>query len=290
VHAEYLRDAKAFNVELLGSGTLQLFHFAQETPGFEADFNLQHLERPTAETESSDLSLDELRRELERLPCCTTDADGRKSGDPLNLVMVGGFKTVLQALVRSGWHLTEPENGAAYWRTFKSFLFGKQYQSAPVSHLYAFGRSQDMALQKPRHTIKQRNHMRLWLTPYRLRGVPVWLGQISRDTGVRFTPHTWHLSTHKIAPDVDEARGYLVSDLLLSQVLDTIGWVKGVEVAEPENGRRNLTGDTYYTDGLRVVLVLSEELVDVRNIQRLDWELPPEPPLDVDALETLDGR
>jgi hypothetical protein len=194
---------------------------------------------------------------LEELPCCTTGPDGRKSGDPLNLVMVGGFKTVLQALVRAGWHLTEPEDTAAYWRTFKSFLFGKQYQSAPVSHLYAFGRSQDMALQKPRHTIKQRNHMRLWVSPYRLRGVPVWVGQISR---------------------------------LLSQVLDTVGWVKGVEVAEPENARKNLTGDHYYTDGLRVVLVLSEELVDVQNIQRLDWELPPEPPLDVDALETRHKR
>jgi hypothetical protein len=267
-----------------------LFHFAQETPGFEADFNMHHLDRLIADMEHQDLSLEELRQELERLPCCTTDDDGEKQGDPLNLVLIGDFKTVLQALVRSGWHLTEPEDAAAYWRTFKAYLLGKQYQSAPVSHLCAFGRSQDIALQKPRHTIKQRNHMRLWVTPYRLEGVPVWLGQISRDTGVRFTPHTWHLSTHKIAPDVDEARSYLVADLLLSQVLDTIGWVKGVEAADGTHARKNLTGDPYYTDGLRVVLFLSQDLVDVQDIQRLDWELPPQPPLDVEALEPLDKR
>jgi hypothetical protein len=51
VHAEYLRDAKAFNVELLGSGTLQLFHFAPETPGFEADFNVGSLEQLIADME-----------------------------------------------------------------------------------------------------------------------------------------------------------------------------------------------------------------------------------------------
>lgn len=288
VHTEYVRDAKSFNVELLGNGTLQLFHFAQETPGFEADFNVRHLDRMIADTEYQDLRLDQLREELELLPCCATDEDGKRQGDPLNLVLVGEFKTVLQALVRSGWRLTEPESSTAYWRIFKAFLLGKQYQNAPVSHLYAFGRSQDLAFQKPRHTIKQRNHMRLWLTPCRQEGVPVWLGQISRDTGVRFTPHTWHLSTHKIAPDVDEARSYLVADLLLSQVLDTIGWVKGVGAVEPQSSRKNLTGDPYHTDGLRVVLVLSEDLVDVESIQRLDWEVPPQPPLDVNALNELE--
>jgi hypothetical protein len=290
VYAGFVRDAKAFNVELLGRGTLQVFHFAQETPGFEADFNLRQVAQREAEMEARELTLEELRAELEGLPSCTTDAGGQKNGDPLNIVMIGSFKTVLQALVRCGWHLTEPEGTGVYWRTFKAFLFGKQYQSAPVSHLYALGRAQDVALQKPRHSIKQRNHMRLWLTPYRLQGKPVWLGQISRDTGVRFTPRMWHLSTHKIAPDVDEARAYLVSDLLLSQALDTVGWVKGVGATDANHARKNLTEDMYYSDGLRVVLLLSPELVDVQNIQRLDWELPPLPPIDVNALEKSRGK
>jgi hypothetical protein len=38
------------------------------------------------------------------------------------------------------------------------------------------------------------------------------------------------------------------------------------------------------------VLFLSQDLVDVQDIQRLDWELPPQPPLDVEALEPLDKR
>ena len=50
--------------------------------------------------------------------------------------------------------------------------------------------------------------------------------------------------------------------------------------------RKNLAGDPYHTDGLRVVLFLSRDPVEVRNIQRLDWEVPPQPPWDVAALET----
>jgi hypothetical protein len=288
VFAEYVRDAKAFNVELLGGDTLEIFHFSQEVPGFTADFNQIDLEHLYSEEARQDLGMEDLRRELEQLPGCTTSASGKKEGDPLNLVIIGSQRTVLQSLIRSGWHLSEQQGTAADWKTFRAFLFGNQYVTAPVSHLYALGRFQDLALQKARHSIKQRNHMRLWLTPFRFEGTPVWLGQISRDTGVRFTPHTWHLSTHKIAPDVDEARAYLVSDLFSTQALNAIGWVKGLDAADPDRPRKNLTGDPYYTDGLRAVLVLGDDLVDVRQIQRFDWELPPQPPLDWKALETYE--
>ena len=66
--------------------------------------------------------------------------------------------------------------------------------------------------QKPRHDIHERNHLRVWLTPLRLEGEPVWIGQISRDIGVRFTKKT--ITTHKIDPDVDEARDYVIDDLV----------------------------------------------------------------------------
>ncbi len=83
-----------------------------------------------------------------------------------------------------------------------------------MSALHVFGRSQDFALQKARQTINERLHLRLWLTPLRFQGKPVWIGQISRDIGVRFTPKTWNLTTHKIDPDVDDARDYLLDDLM----------------------------------------------------------------------------
>jgi hypothetical protein len=84
-------------------------------------------------------------------------------------------------------------------------LAGERYPYAPVSDLYMFGRAQDLALQKARDNVHQRNHLRLWLSPLRLDGKQVWVGQISRDIGSRVTIHTPTFTTHKIDPDVDEA-------------------------------------------------------------------------------------
>ena len=36
----------------------------------------------------------------------------------------------------------------------------------------------------------ERNHMRLWLAPIHYRGDDVYVGQISRDIGVKFSPKT----------------------------------------------------------------------------------------------------
>ena len=43
---------------------------------------------------------------------------------------------------------------------------------------------------------------------------PVWAGQVSRDIGIRFTPRTWYLTTHKIDPNVDDSREYIFGDLI----------------------------------------------------------------------------
>ena len=92
-----------------------------------------------------------------------------------------------------------------------------------MSDLYLFGRAQDLALQKARDNIHQRNHLRLWLSPMRYHGKQVWVGQISRDIGSRLTIHSPTFTTHKIDPDVDEARAALSEDMAYSQNLAKIG-------------------------------------------------------------------
>ncbi len=39
-----------------------------------------------------------------------------------------------------------------------AFLWGVEYRYSPVSPLYLFGRSQDLALQRIRHSINERLH------------------------------------------------------------------------------------------------------------------------------------
>src|SRR6202023_1477033 len=126
--------------------------------------------------------------------------------------------------------------------------------------------------QKARRTIHQRNHMRLWLSPYTYRSKPVWIGQISRDIGLRFSLRSAFLTTHKIDPQVDEARDYLVQDLLASESLEWLAYVKGVGPVSAEAPRENVTGDAYFTDGLRAVAAVSSSRVPADEVKYIDWE------------------
>jgi hypothetical protein len=262
--------AKAFAVELFGEQELRSFEFVQAVPGFEADFMRVEFEQLYSPDEMRDLELEGLRQYLEALPCCVWGGDQKTPGDPLNLVIVGEGLHLLATLVRQGWDLTETMRRDTIWRTVASSLFRSQYRTSPVSNLYLFGRPQDFALQKTRGSVDERNHLRLWLAPVTLQGRSVWVGQISRDIGVKLSSKT--LVTHKIDPVVDEARLYITLDVAASQTLQSIGHVKGVGYADPERPRFNYTNDPFYTDGLRVVLILGDARRTLDTIDYLPWE------------------
>ncbi len=232
------------------------FRFVSHVPGERWDFQRVDFATLYPESQVRDLDLPGLLAELEKLPCCAADKAGRPIADPLNLVLVGRRREVAFPLVQRGWNLTEPFDAQSAWKSVKAFLTGSAYRTSPVSPLYLFGRPQDAALQKPRNDIDRRNHLRVWLAPFTLQGRPVWIGQVSRDIGVRFTTRSWYLTTHKIDPDVDEDRDYLLQDLALSGYVSRAGFVAGVGAAPRTAPRHNLTGDPYYTDGKRLVVFL----------------------------------
>jgi len=269
---------KAIDVDLISRNSAKSFSFVVEDPGFRADFKLVDFDSLYTEYTYEDVvdieDEGELRRVLEALPCCTTNADGDAYGDPLNLVIVGDQNEIVPALVRRSWHATEITWSRAVMRTIRSFLFGERYRYSPISPLYAYGRHQDIGWQKARGSILERNHMRFWLSPIRFRGRKVWVGQISRDIGVKFTLKSPTISTHVIDPDVDEARRYFIEDLAYSQALARIGYVGGVGVSTEEDPRVNLVGDPFYTDGLRAVLFLESRPYSLSEIEYLDWENP----------------
>jgi hypothetical protein len=264
---------KHFNVDLIGEGNRFLsFTFFVSVPGLKADHQKVDFYTLYAENEFVSHDAESFREAMKSLPCCTTNKAGTEQGDPLNLVIIGKGEDMFRALIRAGWDETETIYGASAWKTSMSFLFGGRYRYSPISALHVFGRPQDIALQKARETIHERNHLRLWLAPMLFEGKLVWLGQISRDIGVRWTTKT--IMTHKIDPDVDETRDFLLQDLLYSQGVEKFGYVKGVGKAPIGVPRGNLTGDPYFTDGLRVVLWVSGEPVGFADVEFVEWEIP----------------
>ena len=267
---------KAMDVDLISHDNARSFTYILLDPSFKGDYTLVDFDTLYSNSEIIKIQEEEeLRRALQQLPCCTTNKKGRKQGDPLNLVLIGKQNDIFPAMIPRGWHGTEIVWSKAVWRTIKSFLSGSRYRYSPVSPLYVYQRRQDLAAQKARGTIHERNHLRLWMTPLRFRGNPVWIGQISRDIGVKFTLKSPTISTHVIDPDVDEARRYLLEDLAYSQALARFGYVKGVGQVSKDKPRLNLVGDPYYTDGLRAVMFFEPRPRTLEDLDFLfNWDLP----------------
>ncbi len=260
---------KAYNVDIIGDDWFHTFTFFVPVPGLRADhyhIDWANLYPPEEIKEVNALQLIVL---LEEQVCCTTDKKAQGSGDPVNLVVIGDLEEVYVAFIRAGWDETESITSGTSWKTMKSFISGGEYRYSPVSGLYVFGRPQDVAFQKARDNIHERNHLRLWLSPYRLEGKLVWMGQISRDIGVRWTKKT--ITTHKIDPDVDETREYLLEDLAYAQALKKFAYVGGVGEVSYSQPKGNLTGDPWFSDGNRLVLWVSSVPVDIDELEFVPW-------------------
>jgi hypothetical protein len=232
------------------------FFFTVPVPGIAADYLDRDFAsiRPAASVEAC--TVDTLVSRLEAMPPATMNAAQSRPGDPVNLVLIGDFETLLSGFA-ARWDESETITLATCWKTVRAFLWGSNYRYSPVSPLHLFGRDQDIALQRTRHSINERLHLRLWITPLAFEGKPVWVGQVSRDIGVRFTTKAWNLTTHRIDPNVDESRDYVIEDLMLAGRVEAAGYVGGVVACPHDAPHRNLTGDPYYTDGKRAVILLA---------------------------------
>ncbi len=262
---------KGFNVDLIGEDNrVRTFTFFISVPGLRVDHREVEWEKLYSKNEIVAYDEAGLKKALEDLPCCTTDRDPNKMGDPLNLVIIGHGEDVHHALIRSKWN--ETETASAVQKTSTAAKHPWQHRYEPVKPLYYAGRSQDAAFRKSRKAAGERNQIRLWLSPMTFDGMPVWVGQISRI----IRPRNLFKTSYIIEPNVDEARTYLIQDLLYSQGVAKFGYVKGVGVVPPAEPRKNLNNDYYFTDGYRIVLWLSSEPVSFTEVEFVEWEVPSE--------------
>jgi hypothetical protein len=270
VYANRADPSVMVNVDLIGREWSDSIGLVVPVPGTEAA-----QQRMAAlgglYTESDVVEIDDepaLRGALEELPCCAADPTGARSL-PLNLVVIGKLD----------------EWGPAF--------VGRSYRYAPASPWHAFGRMQDLSGRRISRWVAPQPHtLRLWLTPLRYQDQPIWVGQVSTGLGGRFAVSE---GTRRIEPDVDEARNDIVQDLLYSQALAKIGFIKGagsVSAAEPA---RTLDGSSYQTDGLRAVLMFGDKAVSLAEVDFFDWERLVDHYRQVDSanqqgIQTLDRR
>lgn len=278
VYATHARGGRFVDVLLSGHQRAVRMRFAVLLPTEGFDYERSALRRLYQRVnEFPDLTAAQLEARLGELPCCATDAGGSGQGDPLNVVLVGSGEDTIAALSAAGWSFTEAITVDSVRRMVGAAIAEKSMLTAPVSSLYAFGRKQDIAMQRGRANINQRNHMRLWLAPFRCEGRPVWVGQVSRDIGVKVTPKSPTFTTHIIDPVVDESREYLLQSLLYNEAVERFAFASGVGEASVDHPRSNLTDDPYITDGLRLVAWISARPVPPQAADNLRWNESTDP-------------
>jgi LssY C-terminus len=278
VYATHRRGGRFVDLKLSRPGSGIRMRFSVMLPTQRFDYENSSIRQLYAQVHAlPDLTLAQARTRIRDLPCCTTQGDGRGEGDPLNVVLVGRGEEVISALTAGGWTFTEAITVDSVRRMIGAAIADEPYVTAPVSALYLFGRGQDIALQRGRSKIAQRNHMRLWLAPFRCEGQPVWVGQVSRDIGVKLTSKSPTLTTHVIDPNVDEAREYVLHGLLHSEAVRWFALVRGVGPAALDQPRRNLTDDPYFTDGMRAMIGVSGVPIQPRQLVNLNWNESTDP-------------
>jgi hypothetical protein len=148
------------------------------------------------------------------------------------------------------------------------------YRYQVLNLRYAFGRVQDLSGQKlSRGYLKgQELTLRIWQTPIRYQGNPVWVAQTSTRLGGRFAEKAPAEVTSPINPRVDEARYDLAQDLAYSQALVKIGFTKGSGRRQSAAAEKASEDIHYTTDGLRVVLVFGDRPASLEGIDFFDWE------------------
>jgi hypothetical protein len=219
----------------------------------------------------------------------TQTADGLL-GDPVNLALKAEEDDIHEAMKKAGWTKAEDVTLKSSWRIVVSSLRKTSYPEAPVSPLMLFGRKQDFAYQQEVDgNPSKRHHVRFWKTPKGWKlpgGIEVdWLAAATYDHAVGLSLFTFQV-THKVDPDTDQERDYVVSTLeyrnpeVSHEVLnDFMGGYNS----------RNGGGDSINTDGDMPILDLddvvpgdhlSEEQKDPsrkhRNLSELARKAPPD--------------
>lgn len=204
------------------------------------------------------------------VPTYSVTSDGWPS-DPVNVAILARSEREFKlAMKQSGWCVADKGTWLQKLREGYALLFDKPYPAAPFSSLYLFGRKQDLGFQIPAgNSPRRRHHIRFWHVTHedlldlreahehegfwrRLfkkfwqRELQLWVGTASYDAApVAIIWRNGQL-THKIDPNVNTERDFLLMTLEQAGVVKTINPIKA---GEPYRGRGQTIGITVISDG-----------------------------------------
>ena len=242
IFTNYRPGTKAFNFDIFSRQTAYSFTFFVPIPGFDPDYMKVDFQDLYTKQEQRDLNREQFARVIsEELACCADGPDGEAEGAPFNIVMIGPLR---RALLRGQWLETatsDPTTAHARRNLFR-------------------GRPPDGIFLKDRADGNERIDLRVWLAPWTLEGSPIWLAQAvygTEDTNRLlefFTPDS-------PAADLDSAVHFVLQNFWYNQSLMFLGYLDGVPATSREQPAVTFDGQDYFTDGSRLIVMLSDDPV-----------------------------
>jgi len=218
------------------------------------------------------------------VPVSTTTGDGWAS-DPVNIaVSAHSEKDFIWAMQKAGWYTSDRKTWKNALREGWALLFDRPYPTAPFSHLYLFGRSQDLGFQIPvGNSPRYRHHVRFWRVDARNdpqernkkwnehRGFwrtlfkrfmrhehSLWVGAAIYDSGPVAIQWRNGQITHRIHPNADFERDFIIESLERANVLRSLTDIKA---GEPYRGRGQAVGVTVISDGFVKLCELKRQII-----------------------------
>ncbi len=190
---------------------------------------------------------------LQKIPRRVSDPQGNP-GDMVNVLIVGSQDELVQAFTAAGWVHVDSSVQNTVLAGFVDSIQKKDYLTMPMSILYLFGRPQDygFAHAEPVKVVMSRNHLRVWKSPYQVKGRQLWCVAATHDIGFERDQRNNGV-THKIDPAIDGEREFV------NDTLSGTGLVIARDHVTPKNAlteAKTATGGSFHSDGRLVVLIL----------------------------------
>lgn len=240
---------KLFNVDLFGATPEDevSFTFLIDVPGFEPDQSADFFEALYPPEKIIDLSTDEFRAALAAM-LRDQAAEGSRAGPPINAAIVGQPERVLQALIRAGWVEQARSEGEL------------------TSDVERFdGRIADVVFSTKERKDGSGVELKVWLSPLREAGSPVWLAQVRHLIGKR----------RQLDPDLDDAATFFLHNIWYGQGLQQFGWLQVREGTTFENPALTASGQEHFSAGAMVVLWMSGDTRSMLDVEQLSWDASP---------------
>ena len=241
--------------ERLFLGINQSMHDAAEAQGsFQVKIEVLEQGSDTAVGGPVEEAIPDLTSKIvESIPRRVSDQE-HNPGDMVNVLLIGSEDEVVKVFTTAGWVKVDKSVGSTLKAGLLDTFEKKDYLTMPMSILYLFDRPQDygFAHAEPVRVVMSRNHLRVWKSPYEVKGRPLWCVAATHDIGFERDQRNNGV-THKIDPAIDGEREYV------NQTLSGTGLVAArnhVSPASPLTTAKTATGGEFHSDGKILVLLL----------------------------------